>query len=179
MSEPKKEASEGKAKKKVPASAVIAVVAVAVIAVLVVVILHLLNPNDDNPPAGGEGVFVTEDNVDEVIDSMNEPISDASYTANMSNDWTFENGQAEAEGFYVKNSESNSRTVYFTLQLADTNEQIYSSPYIPVGGEMTSLTLDKDLEAGDYNVVMTYHLVDDERTELTTVSVAVAIHIKN
>lgn len=179
MSEPNKEAAVDKAGKKVSVAVIVAIVAVIIIIVLAAVLVYVLTRKDDKPEIGGRATIVTEDNVNEIISSMNEPNTDASYTVSMTNEWVFEDGQAAAENFYVKNTENNSRTVYFDLMLRDTDEVIYSSPYIPVGEEMNTLTLDKDLDAGDYNVIMVYHLVDDDRAELTTVSVAVVIHIKN
>lgn len=179
MPESSKEAAVGKAGKKVSASVIIAIVAIIIILVLVIALVYALNREDDRPELGGRATIVTEDNVNDIIASMNEANTDATYTVSMTNEWIFEDGQAPAENFYMKNTENNSRTVYFDLMLRDTDEIIYSSPYIPVGEEMNTITLDKDLDAGDYNVIMVYHLVDDNRAELTTVSVAVEIHIKN
>lgn len=166
-------------KKKLSTSTIVAIVAVAVVVVLAVVLVIVLTRKEEKPEVQGKATIVTEENVQEIIQSASEPNTDASYTVTMSNEWTFENGKAPAQNFYVKNTENNSRTVYFDLKLSDTDEIIYSSPYIPVGEAMDTMTLDKELEAGDYNVVMTYHLVDDDKKELTTVSVAVEIHIQN
>lgn len=166
-------------KKKLSTSTIIAIVAVAVVVVLAVVLVIVLTRKEQKPEVQGKATIVTEENVQEIIQAASEPNTDASYTVTMSNEWTFENGKASAQNFYVKNTENNSRTVYFDLKLADTDEEIYSSPYIPVGEAMDTMTLDKELEAGDYNAVMTYHLVDDDKKELTTVSVAVEIHIQN
>lgn len=172
-------AESSKEGKKLSVSVVIAVAAVIIILALIVVIVLLLNRKETKPELSGKGTIVTQDNVQEIIESMSTPNTDATYTATMTNEWTFQDGEAAAEEFYVKNSENNSRTVYFDLQLADTKETIYSSPYIPVGEEMRTFTLDKDLDAGDYNVIMTYYLVDDDHVELTTVAVQVVIHILN
>ena len=179
MSEPNKEAAVSKTGKKVSVSVIVAIVAVIIVLLLAIVLVYMFTKEDEKPELGGRATIVTEDNVDNIIASMNERNTDASYTVTMTNEWTFENGQASAENFYVKNTENNSRTVYFDLVLYDTDEVIYSSPYIPVGEAMNTFTLDKDLDAGDYNVIMVYHLVDDNRAELTAVSVAVVIHILN
>ncbi|MEY8392191.1 hypothetical protein D3Z36_06940 [Lachnospiraceae bacterium] len=180
MPEPGKDTADSKTgKKKISVSMVIAIVAILAVLVLAVVLVYVLTKEEPKKDLDGKATIVTEGNVEEVIGEMENRNTDASYTATMTNEWTFENGEAAAEGFYVKNTENNSRTVYFELKLKDTDEVIYSSPYISVGEEMNTLTLDKKLDAGDYNAVMVYHLVDDEKEELTTVSVAVVIHIKN
>lgn len=174
--------TEGEKRKKISPAVIIAIAAIIVILVLIAVIvcMAMSNKEESKPEvSGGRATIVTQDNVQEIIQSLNTPNTDATYTVTMTNEWVFENGTAAAENFYVKNTENNSRTVYFDLQLADTGEKIYSSPYIPVGEEMRTMTLDKDLDAGDYNVVMVYHLVDDNHVELTTVSVQVVIHIQN
>lgn len=171
--------AESKKGKKISASMAVAVVAVILVLVLVGVLVYVLTRKESKPDLQGRATIVTEENAQEIIQSASQPNTDASYTVTMTNEWTFENGKAQAEDFYVKNTENNSRTVYFDLRLSDTDELIYSSPYIPVGEAMNTFTLDKELEAGDYNVVMTYYLVDDNKVELTTVSVTVAIHIKN
>lgn len=179
MQDSEKKASDGKGSKKLSVSVIIAVVAVIVVIVLAVVLIFVLTKKEPQAEIGGRGTIVTDDNVQEIIESMNERNTDASYTVTMTNEWIFEDGGASAENFYVENAENNSRTVYFELLLADTNEVIYSSPYIPVGEAMNTFTLDKKLDAGDYDVIMVYHLVDDDKAELTTVSVAVEIHINN
>lgn len=179
MSESEKKVADGGAKKKPSTSTIIAIVAVIVILILVAVIVYILFGKKDEPDVQGKATFITEENAQDIIESANQPTEDSAYTATMTNEWTFENGKASAENFYVKNTENNSRTVYFDLALDDTGEVIYSSPYLEVGAEMNAMTLDKDLEAGDYRAIMTYHLVDDEQEELTTVAVAVVIHILN
>ncbi len=166
-------------KKKLSASMIVAIVAIVLVLILAAILVYILTRKEDEPETQGKATIVTEENVQEIIQSGSEQSTDASYTVTMTNEWTFENGEAQAEGFYVKNTENNSRTVYFDLQLRETGEVIYSSPYIPVGEAMDTFTLDEKLEAGDYNVIMVYHLVDDAKKELTTVSVAVVIHILN
>lgn len=172
--------TEGKNGKKISLLVIIVIVAIIIILVLIAVIVYMANKKESKPElSGGRATIITEDNVQEVIQSLNTPNTDATYTVTMTNEWVFEDGTAAAENFYVKNTENNKRTVYFDLQLADTGEKIYSSPYIPVGEEMRTMTLDKDLDAGDYKVIMTYYLVDENYVELTTVSVQVVVHIQN
>lgn len=181
MAETNKKTTDGgteNGKKKLSVATIVAVIAVVLVLILVVILVYILTRKDE-PEVQGKATIVTEDNVQEIIQAGNEQNTDASYTVTMTNEWTFENGKASAEDFYVKNTEDNSRTVYFDLQLRDTGEVIYSSPYIPVGESMNTFILDKELEAGDYDAVMVYHLVDDANAELTTVSVAVEIHILN
>lgn len=164
-----------KSPKKITRIQIIAIIAVVLVVILTGVILYLVFHKDNREELQGKATVVTEDNVDEVIKSKGN--SDAYYTATMTNEWTFETGSSDSEGLYIANAKNNKRTVYFDLLLKDSQEKIYSSPYIPVGGEIDSIKLDKTLDAGDYDVIVKYHLVDDEKNELSTVSVSVLIHI--
>lgn len=121
--------------------------------------------------------FVNENNLDEVKEKMEEPVTDNYYKVKMSFDWTFSNGGKTSEDVYVANSEDNTRTVYFDLTLAENNELLYTSPYMLLGSELKNIELEQKLEAGDYDAVVTYHLVDDDYEEVTSVSVSVKLHI--
>ena len=162
---------------------------IALVALLLVgvgVIIFLLSKNDSSDSkkpslddAGTRGTVITEENAEEVLQQMateNENIEDAYYTASMSLDWHFDG--KESKDAYVLNDVENTRTVYFDMFLADSGEMIYSSPYIPVGAELKGVTLDTELESGTYETILVYHLVDDDNNELTTVSVALTIHVQ-
>lgn len=170
-----KKGQSKKSHKKITRSQIIAIIAIVLVGILVGVILYLLFHKDNKEELQGKATIVTEDNVDEIIKSKGN--SDDYYTATMTNEWTFQTGSSASEGLYIANVKNNKRTVYFDLLLKESQEKIYSSPYIPVGGEIDSIKLDKTLNAGDYDVIVRYHLVDDEKNELTTVSVAAVIHI--
>jgi len=160
-----------------------AVLGVVIIAALVVIIVILLG--DKNKPAvavtgptGGRGTIVTLENVDAIREELSKPVEDGYYETRMNVDWVFDTAKTPSKNAYVENPTSNTRTVYFDLSLADTGELVYSSPYIPVGGKLTDFALDTDLDAGDYSAIVTYHLVDDDNNELTTVSVSVKLQIR-
>lgn len=124
-------------------------------------------------------IVVTPDNVEEILEQMKEVNPDSSYTASMNVDWYFADSSTPSDNSYVENSPENSRTVYFDILLANTNEMVYTSPYIPVGSRLESIALQSALEAGDYEAVCLYHLVDDDNNEVSTVSIAVTLHILN
>ena len=104
-------------------------------------------------------------------------MEDGYYETRMNVEWKFPNSKTESTNAYVENSPNNKRTVYFDLTLADTNELIYSSPFIPVGVRLEKFKLDAEVPAGEYTGIVTYHLVDDDYRELTTVSVSVTLRI--
>jgi len=102
-----------------------------------------------------------------------------SYRAKMSSDWVFADGTSASENAYVENAVANRHDVYFDIILSDTNERIYASPVLPIGSHLKAITLDKDLDAGTYDCIVEYHLVDEEQNTLGTVNFALTIIIQN
>lgn len=156
-----------------------AVIIVALVAVIVFLVLNMSKPAEEpaiEDTADGRGVVLTPENMDEVLNA--EKVSEGYFETCMTNDWTFVNGVSSEEDVYVKNVETNTRTIYFDLLVGDSSEPVYSSPYIPVGAELPSFTLTGDLEKGDYDGTVVYHLVDENNQEISDVSVAVTLHIK-
>lgn len=127
-------------------------------------------------------VVVTENNIEEILEQMNEtdytPVG--SYEVNMNFKWTFADGSSASSDAYVGNSVNNQNTVYCDIVLAsDMEHMIYKSPFMEVGTHLESITLDEDLPAGDYDCVMTYHLVDGKMQDISEVSVGLSISIQN
>ncbi len=127
-----------------------------------------------------KNTVVTPENIEEVIAEMKEeertPMG--SYEVFMTTDWTFSDGSSASKDAYVLNPTANKNTVYFTITLS-SGEQVYKSPYIPVGSSLNNITLDTPLEKGFYKSVLTYHLVDESNEEVSKVSVSVNLTIKN
>ena len=156
------------------------IIVIILLVCLVFVLLYALFRPKPVPEeiSDGRATFVRPDNVEEVRQKLSQPIPDAYYTTSMTIDWYFDNGKAVSTSSYVENAKENTRTVYFDVTLED-GELIYSSPYLPVGERIEQLTLNRDLDAGDYPAVCTYFLVDDDHKVITSVSVAITIHVLN
>ena len=125
----------------------------------------------------GRGVVITPDNIDDIRAQIDSPVADGYYSAEMNFEWTFEKWDKPSDDAYIINSVDNVRTVYFDLILNETEELIYSSPYMPVGSKLTDFALEKELSKGEHKAVVTYHLVDDEFNNITEVSIAVLLRI--
>lgn len=153
------------------------IVLIILLAVALGFIIYFLTRTDevDEPDTGGRGTVVTEDNADS-INISKEPVEDGMYETSMTIDWHFEG--TKSEDAYVANVQNNTRTVYFELNLAETGETVYSSPYIPVGSELSGLTLEKELDPGTYDTILVYHLIDEDNKELSTLSVALTIYVE-
>ena len=146
----------------------------------------LLNPQkaQDEPTVvedtvrGGRGTVATPENIDEIMAKRSEPIEDGYFETSMNVEWNFPNGKSESTNAYVANAPDNIRKIYFDVVLKDTNELIYSSPFIPVGSFIKGFALDKELSKGTYIAECQYHLVDDNDEEVSNFNVNVTITVE-
>ncbi len=130
------------------------------------------------------GTVVTKDNVDEVVQEMMEKPVDlgpaAYYTAEMNYEWHFPSGDTPSTNAYVRNHPTNETAVYFDVVLKeDESKVIYKSPVLPVGSELSDITLTENLGAGTYNCVCIYSLVDDDQNVLSTLRVTLTVVVEN
>ncbi len=150
-----------------------------IIALLGVIILLLLRGRNEEEPR--RNVVITPDNVEEVVQEMltQEFVEPGYYSASMTNIWHFATGDAVSEDAFVENKEENTNDVYFDVFLAEDEETpILQSPVIPRGAELDNIALDTPLEAGTYDCVMVYHLVDDEQNTISTLRVGITIIVE-
>ncbi len=172
---------------------IISVIAVVIIAILVGVIIWLMSGEESSRPqalenTGGRGTVITDENADEII---NEPSDDSSYTTEQRSSWYFPSGAEASPNSYVRNNERNTNPVYFNINLRDDAQSVeekdlvYESPIMEVGQSVTNVKLNKRLEPGDYNAILTYHIIqftDDSKEnyeELRTVSTGITLHIQS
>jgi hypothetical protein len=173
----------------------VAVAAIAVIASLVVVIVVLLNREPEveylvqlipgpgigsyERNIGGRGFMVTQDNVDEIREylAQRDPV-DAGFEFSKTTNWRFPTAFSPSPNALVRNVERNSRTVFFDVYIPGIGV-VYVSPYMPLGSEHRNFALDVEIDAGVYNAIVTYFLVDDDFVIITDVSVGVTIVVEN
>lgn len=178
MESRKRRTSHGKKGGKV----VIAAGAVIIVVLLLVIIGLLFNRNgsnnNNNKPM--RNVVVNEKNAENVAVEFieQEQIRSGNYEVTMNSTWYFTDGTSISDNAYVENVANNTNDVYFDVNLADTDEVIYSSPVIPLGSYLENIALDKDLEAGSYDCVLTYHLIDENQKTLSTLKVSLTIVIE-
>ena len=154
------------------------VVGIVVIAALLGVIIFLLLGKDKAEEPEKRNVVVSRDNVDEVVEELatEEYIEPGYYEASMTTTWTFATGSDVSEDAYVANVEGNTNDVYFDVVMSDNEDEvIYKSPVIPRGSELNNIALDTPLDAGTYDCVCIYHLVDEEQNTISTLRVSVTI----
>lgn len=168
---------------------IVCIVATIIIIALMGIIINLIHSENSVNGADSAGekekrpVVIVEENVEEVVGQIlnqTEPEGiPLQYQVTMNSTWEFENGQSESKNAYVGNSRDNETAVYFDVERNDTHETIYQSPVIPVGKDLSGITLDKDLDAGNYECTLIYHLIDDEQNTLTTVNMWLMIKVEN
>lgn len=154
---------------------------VIIITLLVTVIVLLVRGHATNPEPEKKDVVVNEENAEKVAESLvnSDYTPPGYYEVTMNSNWTFPNGEAASTNAYVENKTTNTNDVYFDLSLENTEEIIYSSPIIPVGSHLDGIKLDTALDAGDYDCVCTYYLVDKDQNPLSHVSVSVKVKVEN
>lgn len=169
----------GRAKKRGNVGVVVILALVVIMAFLTIIVVALRGKED--VPAEKRNVVVNADNVEEILANISEKeaTEPGYYTATMNSEWVFENGTSASENAYVENDPSNTHDVYFDIHLKDTDELIYSSPVLPRGSHLEGITLDKELKAGTYDCVMTYHLVDENQETVSTLKITLTIEIQN
>lgn len=159
---------------------------ILIIALLAVIVVLLLGKsgqeNVETTEETKRNVVVNESNAEEIASEMinQEYIEPGYYSASMTTTWHFVTGDAVSEDAYVENVAGNTNDVYFDIFLAEQeDEPIYQSPVIPRGSELEGIALDKPLEAGTYDCVLIYHLVDEEQRTVSTLRVAVTIIVES
>jgi hypothetical protein len=182
MDSQKKQSDSG-TKEKGGKNRVIIICGMVVIIALIGIIIYLLWPKTEEE--NNRNVVVTPDNVEEVIKEMQEsdPVQTGYYTVKQNSTWRFENGSSPSFNAYVENDARNSNDVYFDVFLKgeEDNEDnaIYKSPVIPLGSSLEGITLEKALDAGTYDCVMIYHLIDEDQNTLDTLRVSVTLEIES
>ena len=175
-----KEAEQGKSLGRGGKIAIFASI-VIIILLLVVVVVLLFQGKKEKEKEPRRNVVITKDNVDEVVEDMlnQEFVEPGFYSASMTNIWHFATGDAVSEDAFVENREENTNDIYFDIFLAEDEETpILQSPVIPRGAELGNIALDTPLEAGTYDCVMVYHLIDDNQDTVSTLRVAITIIVE-
>lgn len=160
-----------------------------VIIIALVAIIAMLLRREDTSQEGSvseseeprRNVVVTESNAEEAAAQMaaEDYAEPGYYIANMTTEWHFPAGDAVSPDARVDNVLGNTNPVYFDVFLAENEtEPVYRSPVIPVGSFLEHIALDVELDAGTYECVVVYHLVDEEQNTISTLRVAIQIIVE-
>lgn len=144
-------------------------------------IIYLLNANKAEEQPEKRNIVVTPENVDEIVQEMKDaPRVDPGYfITSMNYEWYFETGDAVSTNAFVRNHQENKTPVFFDVVLADNEDDvIYQSPVLPVGSSLEQIALDKKMDAGTYDCIVIFHLIDDDQNTLSTLRVTATIIIE-
>ena len=134
------------------------------------------------PPArGSSSVVVDAELVQDIRDALRVDAESqhGAYTLSMSTYWTFERWDSPSADAIIGNDARNNVVVYIDVNL-DDGRLVYSSPFIPIGGELSMFALDEPLPAGIYPSTVTYFLMDDDlENAVSEVYTGVTITIEN
>lgn len=181
--------SGGSNKKLIILGIVAAVVIVAMAATIVVLVIGnnkqtqqaTSAPATSSPEQPKREVLVTEDNVEEIAEQLEkqEYVTPGRYIVTQNYDWHFPTGESASTDAHVENTPENTNDIYFDLFLeSDMDNPIYQSPIIPLGAVLEDFKLDTKLEAGTYDCIMVYHLVDENQNTMGTVSMTVTVIVE-
>jgi len=172
---------KGGGQKKVLIGIVVAIIAVLIVTVIVLAGKLSKQADKKEVVSNQTKAIVTAEDAEDVL-GLEEEAPTAripmNYTVSQNSEWTFKDGSSPSTDAYVKNDASNETAVYFDLLLED-DTVIYSSPILELGAEISNFKLDKSLDAGVYDCVVLYHLIDENQNDLTTVHIGVTVIVEN
>jgi hypothetical protein len=137
----------------------------ALVIVCAAVIIAVLLLRAEKPAQGGVPI-VDESNISDIMAEIDEKVARGMFETHMNTRWSFPDGKSPSSNAVMGNAPANNFSFWFTVTLADTGELVYTSSLLPVGSELESIVLDKDLDAGTYAAIVTIHMVDDEGAEV-------------
>jgi hypothetical protein len=185
--ESQKTSGNGSNKTLIILGIVVGIVFIAMAATIVILVLgknkteSTTTPTEASAEPKKREVLITEENVQEVVEQMEEIeyVPPGYYTVTQNYEWHFPDGNSASTDAHVENLPENTNDVYFDLFLADDEDNpIYQSPVIPLGAVLEKFKLDTALEAGTYDCIMVYHLVDSNQDEISTVSMTVTVIVE-
>lgn len=171
---------------------ILIIVAVVIIAASAVGAVLYLNQQKDDlalesesnssmvlPDANAKEGGLDGETLDKLWEEMQEKAEKGAIVVNFSESMIFPDGKSEGK-VKIANPVENNYPMQFLVTLEDTGEKVYESGLVSVGSYITSIKLTKELEAGTYPAVLTYHAFDEENQEfVSSVNVSVVITIES
>lgn len=161
---------EIKSKKKKKIIIVIIILLIIIAAVVIYFLTH-------------RGEAMNEGNYKQIMEEMNDRVSEGYFETYMNNQWTFADGTSETKDAILGNSPNNAKPIRCEVVLDDTGEKVFSTDVMPVGAELPPFKLDVDLDAGTYEATCNVFLLDEEEdgtyTNFSSAGFKVTIVVEN
>jgi hypothetical protein len=138
---------------------------VIVCAAVITGILLLRQPAATTVEIAGAKV-VDQSNLSTIEEEIEDKVAKGMFETHMNTTWYFPDGKSPSKNALMGNSASNNYPFWFTVMLSDTQEVVYTSSLLPLGTQIEEIKLDKDLEKGTYNAVVSLHMVDENGAEV-------------
>ena len=149
---------------------------IGMLAAIGVLAYMVLNPKEVTVVQEQQGsLLIDESNLEEVVESISESVSEGMFEVNMNTTWRFQDGKSASSNAYVANGTANTYPISFEVVLEE--KVVYTSTIIPVGKQIKEIVLEKDLEAGTYDAVCVYHLLNEDGTEKSEFGVNIRLII--
>lgn len=148
---------------------------ILVIIVAAIILYHILTKPDDTQGS----LVIDASNVEAVTNELAERVADGMFEVNMNTVWHFKDASEPSYDAVLANLGSNNYAISFDVILADTEETVFTSTVIPIGSQIKEIKLDKDLDAGTYNAICKYHLLREDGTENSSMSVNITLAVEN
>lgn len=170
MAKTRDTAEKGKGKKsgrkKLSKKQKVLIISAAVVAAAAIGIIIYFLVNRNSPQK------LTAENYKQIEDEMKQNVQDGYFETYMNTEWTFSNGKAVSKDALLGNSPSNKKPIRCEVHLADSSEILFETGVLPVGTQVDTIKLSKDLEAGTYPAVCTIYLLNEDDGEYTESSQA-------
>lgn len=159
---------EKSGKKGVILLAAIIILLLAAVIVLLVVMLLRKEPEkpQEIPAAGGvltyDASVVLDDpeTLQKLVDEMVRKAEEGMMTLEMQVDAVSSDGLTFS--CYLANAVENNYDMFMTLYLDETQEEIYRTGLIPLGGRIESFTLAEALEEGNHTCTLVFNQVEED-----------------
>lgn len=169
--EEEKKALERRGSKKKRIIAIIILILIIIAAVVIYILTHR------------SGEAMNEGNYQQIMEEMDDRVSEGYFETYMNNQWTFADGTSETKDAILGNSPNNAKPIRCEVVLDDTGEKVFSTDVMPVGAELPPFKLDVDLDAGTYNATCNVFLLDEEEdgtyTDFSSAGFKVTIVVEN
>lgn len=147
---------------------VILILLAAVIALLILV-LAKKDPGQTPAPATADGRVLTYDStvvlddpetLQKLVDEMVRKAEEGTMTLEMQVDAVSDDGITFT--CYLANALENNYDMFMTLYLDETQEEIYRTGLIPLGGRIETFSLEKALDQGSHSCTLVFNQVEED-----------------
>lgn len=147
--------------RKKAAIIIICLLAIVLIALLCVIFLLLQRSKPDSIPQR-EAYTIDEENYQQILEDMDKQVEDGYFETYMTTEWTFPDGNSESTDAMLGNSPNNTKPIRCELLLDETGEKLFETSVLPVGSLVSSVKLNRDLDAGTYEATCMIYLMSEQ-----------------